>query len=135
MLEQEKRGVETEAVLNMKQTGEQASLAQIVKTAGESFVIILRWALWWTGAADSSFADTEGKIKVQMNTDFNPADMSPQLVTAIIAANQAGLLSRDSAVNCFKRGELIGSNRSVQDELDLIGTEVPPPSQGTEKQL
>lgn len=134
MLEQEKKGVETEAVLQMKQTGEQSSLSQIARTAGESLELVLRWALWWQGAADSVFADTEKSVEVKLNQDFNASDMSPQLITAIIAAVQAGILTKDSAVTALKRGELVSSARTVEEELALLETEAPA-LQGDNKNL
>ena len=125
MLEQEKRGVETEAVLAMKQTGEQASLSQIAQTCSEAFEMVLRFAYWWEGAADAELDSESEVISVELNRDFNPTSMPPQLITAIVAAVQAGLLSEDSAVTAFKRGELVSELRNVAEEMDLIRTQSP----------
>lgn len=125
MLEREAARTETVDVLEMKQSGEQASLSQIAATLSESFTQILRWALWWLSSADFTLAQTQDKktISVSLNDEFNPTDIQPQLVLAIIAANQAGILSDDSCVWALKKGELVNPLRDVQEELDLIATE------------
>lgn len=125
MLQQEKKAVETENVALLKTTGEQASLTQIAATASESFAMIYRLALWWKGAADSELSDTESKIKVELNTDFNSTQMNPALVSALVSAAQQGYLSKDSVVSKFKQGELIGGNRTVDEEMLLIEQTMP----------
>lgn len=135
MLEKEKASAEAADTLRMKQTGEQASLAQIALTAGESFELIIRWALWWNGAADSDFAATKDLAEIELNSDFNPTDMNPQLITAIVGAVQAGLMSRDSAVYALKRGEMINPARTVEEELELIDAQPMPKAGGEPKPL
>lgn len=124
MLEAPKRAAETVEVLQMKQTGEQASLAQIAATVSSSAELILRWALWWSEPATSLFADTEKDITVELNTEFNPTDINPQLALAIQSLYLAKLLSRDSAVAALKRGELVAPTRTVDEEIALIETEM-----------
>lgn len=125
MLQQEKKVAETENTALLRTTGEQASLSQIAITASESFAMIYRLALWWKSAADSTLEDAGGKVKVELNTDFNPTQMQPALVSALVSAAQQGYLSKDSVVTQLKRGELIGGNRSVEDELKLIEETMP----------
>lgn len=125
MLEQPKKAAETVDVMQMKQTGEQSSLMQIAFTLGESFETILRWALYWMAPADSAFDETED-VTVELNADFNMADMDPALVTALVGAYMAGTLSLDSLVARFKRADIIPAERSAQDEMDLISTAGPP---------
>ena len=126
MLEAPKRATETVEVLQMKQTGEQSSLMQIAFTVGESFELVLRWALYWMGAADSDFAATDAGVSVELNSDFNMADMDPALVTALVGAYMAGTLTLDSVVSKFKQADIIPPERTAQDELDLLATQPPP---------
>lgn len=125
MLEQPKKAAETVEVMQMKQTGEQSSLMQIAFTVGESFELIIRWALYWMGTADSAFEDTED-VTVELNSDFNMADMDPALVTALVGAYMAGTLTLESLVSRFKQADIIPAERSVQDELDMLATAPPP---------
>jgi len=125
MLEQGKKAAETVEVVQMKQTGEQSSLMQIAFTLGESFELILRWALYWMGAADSSFDDTED-VTVELNADFNMAGMDPTLVTALVGAYLAGTLTLNSLVARFKQADIIPADRSAQDELDMLASAGPP---------
>lgn len=125
MLQQEKRVAETENTALLRTTGEQASLSQIAITASESFAMIYRLALWWKSAADSTLEDVGEKVTVELNTDFNPTQMPPALVSALVSAAQQGYLSKDSVVTQLKRGELVGGNRSVEEELKLIEETMP----------
>lgn len=122
MLEVPKRAAETVEVLQMKQTGEQASLSQIALTVSRGVTSLLRWCYWWSAAADTKFADTDGKVKVALNDEFNPTDINPQLALAIVALVQAGLMSPESAVYTLKKGELGDPALTVDDELALIET-------------
>lgn len=123
MLEQEKKGVETLQVVEIKQTGEQASLAQIAHTMSEGFELVVRWALWWLSSADIEFVDTEEEVCVELNDQFNPASIDPALVAAIVAAGQAGYLSTDSVITKLKAANLVSPMRTVEEEIDMIATE------------
>lgn len=125
MLQQEKKAVETAEVARMKQTGEQASLSQIVQTSSEGFTQILRWFLWWQGTADYDFKETGDVIKIALNTDFDPSQMPPLMITALVNAANSGYLAKDSVVAAFKRGELLAADRTVEEELELIAAEMP----------
>lgn len=125
MLQQEKRVAETENTALLRTTGEQASLSQIAITASESFAMVYRLVLWWKSAADATLEDAGGKVKVELNTDFNPTQMQPALVSALVSAAQQGYLSKDSVVTQLKRGELVGGNRTVEEELKLIDETMP----------
>ncbi len=124
MLEAPKRAAETVEVLQMKQTGEQSSLAQIAATSSCALQRLLRWAYFWIAPANMNFSDTEQKAKVELNTEFNPTDINPNLVNAIGAAQSQGLLSRESAVWALKKGELVNPTRSVEEEIALIDAEM-----------
>ena len=47
--------------------------------------------------------------------------MSSQDLQAIVAAWQAGAISRDTMFELFRRGEILPDGRTNQDEAALIG--------------
>jgi len=48
--------------------------------------------------------------------------MSSQDLQAVVAAWQAGAISRDPMFELFRRGEILPDGRTNQDEAALIGT-------------
>ena len=126
MLEIPKRASETLDVLLMKQTGESASLAQIADSVGESIETALEWAAWWKSPATVQLADLDEQYDVKLNTDFANTRMPAPEIVAIISAVQAGLLTRQSAVELFKRADLVSEYRTADEELDALETEAPP---------
>ena len=70
---------------------------------------------------------------IQLNTDFSLKGMSSQDLQAVVAAWQAGALSKDSMFELFRKGEILPDGRSNEDEARLIG-EAGNPSRGSASQ-
>jgi hypothetical protein len=51
--------------------------------------------------------------------------MTPQEVTALVAAWQAGATSKESLLNLMRRGELLEPGRSNEEEFKAIEKEAP----------
>jgi len=64
------------------------------------------------------------KIKVAQHI-LLPAGMSSQDLQAIVAAWQAGALSKDTMFELFRRGEILLDGRTNQDEAALINSTQP----------
>ena len=58
---------------------------------------------------------------IKLNTDFSLKGMSSQDLQAIVAAWQAGAISKDTMFELFRRGEILPDGRTNQDEEALIG--------------
>ena len=58
---------------------------------------------------------------IKLNNDFGIAGMSSEDLQAIVAAWQAGAISRDTMFELFRRGEILPDGRTNQDEAALIG--------------
>src|SRR6185295_3632765 len=86
---------------------------------------ILRWVYWWSSTETDLGQIGEEKVSVELNRDFETATMTPQEVTALVAAWQAGAISRESLLNLMRRGELLEPARSNEEETAAIEKEGP----------
>ena len=68
---------------------------------------VLRWAYWWTSTEESPDDVTTDQVLVKLNTDFSTKGLGPQEIQAIVAAWQAGAISRDTMTDLFRRGEAL----------------------------
>jgi hypothetical protein len=55
-----------------------------------------------------------------LNTDFSTKGLASQDIQAIVAAWQAGAISRDTMTDLFRRGEVLPEGRSLEEEERLI---------------
>ena len=57
---------------------------------------------------------------MELNTDFSTKGLSAQELQSIVAAWQAGAISRDTMTDLFRRGEILPEGRSAQEEVKLV---------------
>ena len=69
------------------------------------------------------------QVLIELNTDFSLKGLSAQDIQAVVAAWQAGAISRDTMTELFRRGEVLPEGRNVQEEEEKLiaseGTSVP----------
>jgi hypothetical protein len=116
---------ESAEALTLRQAGEGSIVANISSSLSKSMTQILRWVYWWSSIETDLGQITEEKVSVELNRDFETATMTPQEVTALVAAWQAGAISRESLLNLMRRGELLEPARSNEEELNAIEKEGP----------
>lgn len=73
-------------------------------------------------AAEWSLSDPKD-VRFSLNKDWTEARMEPQELTALMKAWQSGAISRATFHDNLQRGEIVPSNRSVDDEIELINLE------------
>ena len=73
---------------------------------------LLSWAADWV---------QPGEVIVEFNKDLISQTITPQLVTSLLAAVNAGAISRQSFIDALRKGEVI--DNTTEDELDLIDDE------------
>ncbi len=56
---------------------------------------------------------------IQLNADFSTKGMASEEITAIVAAWQAGAISRETMFDVFRRGEVLPAGRSDEEEARL----------------
>jgi len=72
------------------------------------------------GAGCALPAEEAGEVLVKVNTDFSTKGLDSQEVQAVVAAWQAGVISRDTMFELFRKGEILPDGRTNQDEARLV---------------
>lgn len=116
MLAAEKRQVETAEVAAIHRTGENSSLSDIAQAISSA----MEWALGlmaeWAGAS--------GPVTYQLNRDYNPAMISAQQLTALLAAVQAGQLSEQELFDLLQRGDVIDAEQTFEAHQEQVASQV-----------
>ena len=81
---------------------------------------MLRWAYCWNSTEDSPEDVTNEQVLIELNTDFSSKGMAAPEIQAIVAAWQAGALSRDTMTDLFRRGEVLPEGRTNEEEMKLL---------------
>lgn len=128
LLENNKKVGETAEAIELRQTGEHSILGNIALSVSDSLTQVLRWAYWWNSTEDSPEDVSNDQVALELNTDFSNKGLTSQDLQAIVAAWQAGAISRDTMLDVFRRGEVLPESRSTEEEAALIAKTAPPPS-------
>jgi len=116
LLEHKKKGVESSEALHMRSADESATLITVVGSAENGFVNVLNDMSVWVGK------DGE-ETKLELNKDFISSRLSPQDVTSLLQAVQAGKISIETFLWNLKQGEILPKDRTVEDEKDMLEAE------------
>jgi hypothetical protein len=122
LLESNKKVGETAEAIELRQTGEHSILSNIATSVSESLSQVLRWAYWWNSTEESPDDVTTEQVTVELNTDFSTKGLSAQDIQSIVAAWQAGAISRETMSDLFRRGEVLPEGRSSEEEAKMVGT-------------
>ena len=68
---------------------------------------------------------TKDELSIELNTDFSTKGLSSQEIHSIVAAWEAGAISRDTMTELFRRGEVLPEGRSMEEEVALIAEDAP----------
>ncbi len=115
MLAPEKKAAEAAETLAMRHSGEYSILAAIADAVSEGLRDALETFAKWGGA--------DGKIGFQINKDFTVFMLPPQMLTALLAAVQAGRLSHEAFFDILKRGDLLETDLKFADEQERIDSD------------
>ena len=121
LLQDQKKVGETAEAIRLRQSGEESILSSIATSVSESLTQVLHWVYWWNSTQPLPTGLTKAEVTIKLNNDFGIAGMSSQDLQAIVAAWQAGAMSRDTMFELFRRGEILPDGRTNQDEAELIG--------------
>jgi len=123
LLESNKKVGESAEAIELRQSGEHSILSNIALSVSESMSQVLRWAYWWNSTEDSPENVTAEQVTVELNTDFSTKGLNAQEIQSIVAAWQAGAISRDTMTDLFRRGEVLPEGRTNQEEVKLVGAQ------------
>lgn len=114
ILSGQQRRQETAEHASMRYSHETAMLLSVVNQLEAGVRTLLSWARDYVHNASEV-------VLVEFNRDLVSQTITPQLVTSLLAAVNAGAISRQSFIDALRKGEVI--ERTVEEELDLIEEE------------
>ena len=120
LLESQKKVGETAQAIELRQSGENSVLGNAAANVGASLTQVLRWVHWWNSTEASPDDVAPDRVLVELNADFSAKGLAAEEITAVVAAWQAGAISRDTMTELFRRGEVLPEGRTVEEELGLI---------------
>jgi hypothetical protein len=126
LLEDQKKVGETATAIELRQSGENSILGNIAFNASASLTHVLHWAWWWNSTEAMPDDVTDEQVLIVLNTDFSTKGLASQDIQAIVAAWQAGAISRDTMTDLFRRGEVLPEGRTTEEEEKLIAEDVKP---------
>lgn len=125
MLEAQKRVGETADAIELRQSGENSVLSTLALSVSDGLTHMLRWVAWWNSTEAMPEDIGEDRVLVQLNTDFSNKGMASDELTAIVAAWQAGAISRETMFDLFRRGEVLPAGRTDEEEKRLASASGP----------
>lgn len=118
MLEGQPNGVEAAKTVELRQSGEQASLQTIGRSIGEGLTFCLYWF--------ARFLGTESKVKVQV-TPALLAKIDPLIWDRLWSMYMVGRLSWDALFSYLQRFDVLPEGRTKEEEMALIELELGTP--------
>jgi len=119
VLEEPRRSAETATTVRLRAEADASTLATLAATANEAFEAALRWAVWWSGV-------DRPKVSVTLKPDFVDGRLGHEDLQALVAAWQAGAISKQTLFANLKDGEIVQPDRTFGEEEAAIGAEIRP---------
>jgi hypothetical protein len=117
LLETQVQGrVEAEATLTRRQVGEESTISTIAITISQGMTKVLQWFAAWQGVQEV--------VSFELNRDFLPLKMDAPMLTALMAAWQAGGISKETLFDNLKQGQLIADEKTFEEEEAQIDNQV-----------
>jgi hypothetical protein len=113
LLEDTKTTVESAETQRERAAGESVSLTTIATSVGNGMEKAITYAAKWMRI------DEINPI-VEMNKDFIPSNISPQLIIALLQAVQSGKISINTFLYNMQRYDVLPEDRKIEEERALI---------------
>jgi len=121
LLSAEKKAVETAQTAQIHRAGENSILSAIAQTISIGMTTALRVFCQWAGSEEQ---DTG----IELNREFMPPEMSPQELTSLVSAWQAGAFSMQVLFDQLQKVEIISTDLDLETMQEQIGSSpVPKP--------
>lgn len=118
MLEQQKTGVEKPEAQANQRKGEESTLSAAGQTISLGITRSLKWFMQWAGQ------DPKDTV-FELNRDFYPAPMTPQMLTALVSSWQQGAFSDEVLFENLQKGEVIGRETTFEEEKERLEQQEP----------
>lgn len=113
LLETDKLAAEAADTHRIRRAGENNVVSSVADTVGEGLEVVLKWCAQWQGIVDQD-------IEVELNKEYLDAEVAPEMMSALMAQVQAGLISWDTYFYNLKRGQIIPNDRDSDEEKSMI---------------
>ena len=97
----------------LDKVGQNATVADVANTVSRAYEQAIKFAAEWVG-------DNPEKVVIQLNTDYIPADMNPQLLTSLLASYQSGAMSYETFYANLQKGEIADPDITAEEEQARI---------------
>lgn len=118
MLAPEKNGVEAADTVAMRHSGEQSALSSAADALSQALTAALKMFADWAGV--------KGEVKFEINKNFMPLSVTPQQVTAWLAAVQAGRMSAETFFWLMQRADQTPEDLTFEEEQSRIDSDPVP---------
>lgn len=130
LLEEQKREAETSETLRIRQSGETSVLSSLAKACSRGISTAMKIAYWW-GSTEVSPSDVpDEQASIVLNTDFVESRLAPEEQAALVSSWIAGAISHKTVLEQFRKGEILPSGRTDEEEVELIAAAPAPGSTG-----
>ena len=116
MLEQQKAGVEAARAIELRQSGETATLQGVATTTEAGLQKVAETMVWWGGGEQEN-------AEVTFNKDVVAVNATPEQLTALTAMLQAGSISYLTFYYLLERFEMTRPGTTVEDEVSAINND------------
>jgi len=114
LLEESKKAAETAEAIRLRQGGERSVLTRVADTVSEGWTMVLRWVAQWVKPGEV------GEVGVALSRDYDVARLSPEELTALVGAMQAGGISWNTVFWNLQRGEMVPDGVTEDEEARMI---------------
>jgi hypothetical protein len=112
ILEGQKDAVENAETQKVRRLGENSILANIADTVGMGLTIIVQEIADWRGKI--------GRIRIELNKEYTSIKVDAPTITAVMGLLQNGAMSYDTFFYNLKQWQMVPTERTIEDELNLI---------------
>lgn len=112
MLKPRVASAESAEAKSLDQVAQNSTTANVAINVSEGYQKALQFAALWMGSTE--------EVVYQLNTDYNPTGMSPQAQLALFSQLQGGAISYQTYFVAMQKGEIIGADVKIDDELKRI---------------
>ena len=107
----QKKGVESAETAKIHNSAENSVLASFANNMSQIFSRLLRTYLEWSTGTDIP----QEEVKVHINIDYDVATMSATELTALVSLWQSGGIAKSDLFRNLKEGEILDSNRKLEE--------------------
>ncbi len=115
MLLESNKAAETAETARLNKSGETSVVGGIANALSECFTKALARMAKWAGVP--------GEVKFTLHTDFNPSGMSPQMLSALLAAVVAGKMTEQEFYALLQESDLVDPAQSFEDHVSDLPEE------------